>query len=79
MKRKVSVEFGKLFVLLLKRIWVFIIIMAVFMIGGSQVGRLAASETVTYTAAGKILVAQMSGEEVGTLLDNASRVQPTYD
>ena len=79
MKRRLSVEFNRIFMLLLKRVWIFVVIMAVFMIGGCMSGRLAESETVTYTATGKILVAQLSGEEVGDLMDNASRVQPTYD
>lgn len=79
MKRKLPVEFGRLFMLLLRKIWVFVIIMAVFMFAGSLRDRSAVSQTETYTATGKILVVQMGGEEVGDLTDNASRIQPTYD
>ena len=79
MKRKLPVEFGKLFMLLLRKIWVFVIIMAVFIVGGSLRDRNDVSRTETYTATGKILVVQMSGEEEGDLTDNASQNQPIHD
>lgn len=79
MERKISVEFGEIFIVLLKKIWVFVLIMIFFVVGGILGARLLSDEIVTYSVTGKIWVSQQSGEEVGEMLDNASRVQPTYD
>lgn len=79
MERKISVEFGRLFIMLVRKLWVFILVMLVFVVGGFLVSSKMSESTVTYSATAKIWVSQESGEAVGEIIDNASRVQPTYD
>ena len=79
MERKITVEFGRLFMMLLKKLWVFILIMFVFIAGGFLLSNKMSESIVTYSSTAKIWVSQESGESVGEIIDNASRIQPTYD
>lgn len=79
MERKISVEFGRLFMVLLRKIWVFALVMLVFVCGGLFRASIFNNEIVTYSVTGKLLISQQSGEKVGEMLDNASRVQASYD
>ena len=79
MQRRISVQFTELFWILVRKIWLFILIMAIFVVIGMLQTTTAVSENTAYSITGKILVSQQTGENVGELMDNASRIQPMYD
>ena len=79
MQRRISVQFTKLFWTLVRKIWLFGLIMVIFAGIGVWQTTTAKMEQEAYSITGKLLITQQSGEEIGELMDNATRVQPTYD
>lgn len=79
MEDKVIIDFRRLFSFLVRKIWLFLLVMAVFTGGGVWMARVSKNASVSYLISGKIIVTQKSGNESGEMLDNASRVQPLYD
>lgn len=53
--------------------------MAMFIVGGIWRTTVASNEDDAYTITGKLFVLQQSGENLGELIDSASRTQPVYD
>lgn len=79
MEDRIIIEFGKIFRFIITKLWLFALVLIVF-VGGNMLLTNTSSDTpVTYSAVGKIIVTQRSGQESGELMDNASRVQPVYD
>ena len=79
MQRRISVQFTKLFWTLVRKIWLFGLIMVIFAGIGVWQTTTAKMEQEAYSITGKLLITQQSGEEIGELMDNATRIQPTYD
>lgn len=79
MEDRVIIDFRRLFSFLVRKIWLFVLVMAVFTCGGVWIARASQNASVSYLISGKIIVTQKSGNESGEMLDNASRVQPLYD
>lgn len=79
MEDRVIIDFRRLFSFLVRKIWLFVLVMAVFTGGGVWMARVSKNASVSYLISGKIIVTQKSGNESGEMLDNASRVQPLYD
>lgn len=79
MQRRITVQFTKLFRALLRKIWLFVLIMAVFIFGGICRTTATSNEGGAYIITGKLLVLQQGGESLGELMDSASRIQPVYD
>lgn len=79
MQRRISVQFTKLFWILVRKIWLFGLIMVIFAGIGVWQTTTVRTEQEAYSITGKLLITQQSGEEIGELMDNAARVQPTYD
>lgn len=79
MTNNMIIDLGKIVKMLLKRAWVFIIVLFVFVGGGYAVAENTNSNEFNYIADGEILVTQDSSKEAGKFLDSASIVQPTYD
>lgn len=79
MQRRISVQFTKLFWILVRKIWLFGLIMVIFAGIGVWQTTTVRTEQEAYSITGKLLITQQSGEEIGELMDNATRVQPTYD
>lgn len=79
MQRRISVQFTKLFWVMVRKIWLFVLIMGVFVAAGIWQTTNRRSEQTAYSISGKLLILQQSGEETGELMDNAARIQPVYD
>ena len=79
MQRRILVQFTKLFWVLVRKIWLFVLIMVIFAAIGMWQTTTTKSEQEAYSITGKLLISQQSGEEIGDLMDNAARIQPTYD
>ena len=79
MEDRIIIEFGKIFRFIISKLWLFALVLIVFVGGGMFFINTSSNTPVSYSAVGKIIVTQRSGEESGELMDNASRVQPVYD
>lgn len=79
MEDRIMVDFGQVFRFLIKKIWLFVLVMAVFTGGGVALAKMSSNTSVSYFAVGKLFVAQKAGDASGEMLDNFSRIQPIYD
>lgn len=79
MEDRIIIEFGKITRFIISKLWLFALVLIVFVGGGMFFINTSSNTPVSYSAVGKIIVTQRSGEESGELMDNASRVQPVYD
>lgn len=77
--RVMIIDFRHLFGFLVRKIWLFTLVLLVFTGGGILMGGISKNAPVSYLISGKIIVAQKSGNDSGEMLDNASRVQSVYD
>lgn len=79
MEDRIMIDFRRLLGFLVKKIWLFVLVMLVFTGSGVLMARVSKNAPVSYLISGRIIVTQKSGNESGEMLDNASRVQPVYD
>lgn len=69
----------KILRMLIKKSWLFIIVLVVFSCGGYVKVQNKSGNTINYVANGKIFVTQEYTDETGQFSDNSSRLQPVYD
>lgn len=79
MEDRIIIHFGQILRFLIKKIWLFVLLMAVFIGGGIVLARVSNNASVSYSAVGKLLVVQRAGGISGEMLDNYSRIQAIYD
>ena len=73
------IDIKRIFRVLIGKFWLFLLVLLAF-VGVSIFKTNEPGDVLSsYNATGKILVIQGSSKEVGELMDNSARMQPTYD